>query len=82
MPLESLDKLVRNAVAARNSRDFMHEHLFDLAGRGEIFDSPQTVTIIVIRLARDRFLADFENLVTLAGRVLLQRVIDDKRATA
>lgn len=52
----------------------MHEHLPDLAGRGQLLDVAQTVTLIIARLAGDRLLADFNDRQTFARGVLLQLV--------
>jgi hypothetical protein len=70
--LEGFDKLVRDAVPTSDPGNFMHQDLLDLAGRGEFLDAPQSVAIMVICLAGDRLLTDFDNKVAFARGVLFQ----------
>lgn len=66
------DKSVRDAVPSSDSRYFVHKDLADLAGRGEILNSPQAVSFIIARLAGDCLLAHFDDRIAFGLGVLLQ----------
>jgi hypothetical protein len=49
----------------------MHEHLPDLAGRGEILALAQTVSLIIAGLSGNRLLANLHDLIGFARGILL-----------